>query len=284
MIKGELKGSNKRTCSVVLGTPEILKKIMLFSPHKECTVSARVSSTWNPIALDVLWYELPSVYPLLELLAPLGWDSAQELGFPKFVNPLDWEHFHSYAQRVRYVTWDGGEHSKPQKGYTGGHLSWIVFSNIYLDNPTVGPLLPNLSTLRWTVRNNTTALQLLPFLFGSIKDLQLDFRKQCSSETVNSILHRLGTREPGIINFHLSTHHDVDKVDKSLAACLQHTTELQMVMLLRRFGAPRVVGALKDLKHLHSIFLVLRLVDGRAKGSLSLVSNGICSSMHLAPP
>ncbi|KAG9008632.1 hypothetical protein FRB94_013039 [Tulasnella sp. JGI-2019a] len=244
-----------RSQSTIFNTPEILKEIMLLSALKERAVLARVSHTWSSVALDALWHKLDSIFPLLELIASLEWDSEDELRFPKFVEPPDWERFQSYARRVRDLNWDDGQSSKTRNGHTDGYLSQTVFSDIYLHRPTAGPLLPGLLTLKRVVLNDSTALHLLPFLSGCVTDLHIDLGDDCSHETVNSLLYQLGTREPGVVDFKFFTHHVVDEVDEALAVCLHHMAALEQITLPKQFGAPRIVEALRDLKGLCCILV-----------------------------
>lgn len=65
--------------SAALQIPEIFKEVKLMSDRTECAVAARVSRAWSPVALDVLWRELDSIYPVLELISPLKLNGYKEL-------------------------------------------------------------------------------------------------------------------------------------------------------------------------------------------------------------
>lgn len=58
-----------------LGICEILDYIFSYSQKKDLAIAARVSWLWSNIALDHLWRDIDSVFPLLEVgLPPLKMD------------------------------------------------------------------------------------------------------------------------------------------------------------------------------------------------------------------
>ncbi|KAG8961247.1 hypothetical protein FRC00_012868, partial [Tulasnella sp. 408] len=56
-----------------LALEEILRLIFKFAEKAPLSRAARVSRAWSDIALQELWRSLPSIFPLLRLLAPLEW-------------------------------------------------------------------------------------------------------------------------------------------------------------------------------------------------------------------
>ena len=51
--------------------PETLEQVFSILPKPSQFQCALVCHAWSPIALDVLWREMPSYLPLLELISPL---------------------------------------------------------------------------------------------------------------------------------------------------------------------------------------------------------------------
>lgn len=60
----------------VLAIPELIRNIFQYSEDEDCASGALVSRTIGEVALDVLWREMDSLFPLLNVLSPLwpeGW-------------------------------------------------------------------------------------------------------------------------------------------------------------------------------------------------------------------
>lgn len=174
--------------------------------------------------------------------------------FPALVKLVNWERFYSYARCVRSLRWDDSQALYTQKGLSGA-VSSTVFSNAYLNYPLSGSLLPNATEFRWMTRSSTDAvLELLPFLSVWVESLHIELTRGCRSDVVDTLLHRLGSREPGVINFELFVHNDVKEVQNALAACFGRMQALRTVTLPRRFGTSTVVAALERLKQIEEVF------------------------------
>ncbi|KAG9031055.1 hypothetical protein FRB95_003220 [Tulasnella sp. JGI-2019a] len=228
--------SEKILHSTALKIPEILKEVMLLSKRPEHAMSARECRTWSAIAIDVLWRDLNSVFPLLELIAPLEQGPENRLVFPNFIKPVEWERFHSYVRRVRSFAYNDTETHLTRNGYTG-IISKTIFGDVYLINPTSGPLLPNASEVTWTANEATTAHLLLPFISSHTEGLSIELGPKCSAEAINNLLNHLRCRVSGVLDFKFFIHNQVDDVTESLATCLGQMKALQRVTLPMRFGA-----------------------------------------------
>ncbi|KAG9031054.1 hypothetical protein FRB95_003219 [Tulasnella sp. JGI-2019a] len=248
--------------SVALKIPEILKEVLLLSERPERATSARVCRAWSSIAIDVLWHHLDSIFPLLELIAPLERGSVKRLVFSDLVEPVDWERFDSYERRVRSLAYNDTGDRLTRNGYTG-IISKAIFSDVYINNPESGPLLPNVSKVTWITGEVNTALLLLPFLSSSTLSLRIELEPKCPVKTINSLLNRLGGRVSGLLEFSFFVQNQVGEVDEGLAKCLGQMESLQKVTLPICFGAPRVVTALTSLKELTTIRRHLNTPHGR---------------------
>lgn len=62
-----------------LGIPELLQIIFQNSDDSVRATAARVNRTWSHTALDVLWYKLTRLSPLLRLLGELEINEDNEL-------------------------------------------------------------------------------------------------------------------------------------------------------------------------------------------------------------
>ncbi|KAG8992519.1 hypothetical protein FRB94_011530 [Tulasnella sp. JGI-2019a] len=173
---------NLQPGSAVLKTPEILREVLLLSERPERAKSARVCRAWSSIVIDVLWADLDSIFPLLELIAPLERDSERRLVFPDLVERVDWGRFDSYARRVRSLAYNDTEDRLTQNGYTG-IISKTIFSDIYINNPKSGPLLPNATKVVWMTYDPDTALLLLPFLSDSTLSLHVELGPKFPTST-----------------------------------------------------------------------------------------------------
>ncbi|KAG8990103.1 hypothetical protein FRB94_013758 [Tulasnella sp. JGI-2019a] len=229
--------------------PEILKKVLEFTDTGSQAASARVNRFWNAVALDVLWLDLEGVVPLLELIGPLELDSLDHLVFGYKPGLIDWDHFHSYARRVRHLIWDDASNITTREGYSGP-LSQTMFGDIFADCTRVDPLLPNLTNVKWIMDKHSISIQILPFLSSSTTTLDIAFPSQISTNAINVLLYRLPSRAPMVSDLRIYGEIHVNLVDTALEACLTGMKELRMVTLPRCFGSSKIVTALGRLDHL----------------------------------
>ncbi|KAG8978744.1 hypothetical protein FRB93_010892 [Tulasnella sp. JGI-2019a] len=248
----KMNEGEKNLQSGALKIPEILEEVMQLSERPDRAASARVCRSWTPVAIDVLWRDLDSIFPLLELIAPLERDAEGSLIFPDLIQPVDWERLDSYACRVRSLVYDDTEDCSTWNGYTG-RISERILSDVHLNRLSSGSILPNVIKVNWIAEEATTTLLLLFFLSSRTQHLRIELGSRCPTKIINSLLKLLGSRVASVIEFKFFIHRQVDDVDEELAKCLMQMEALERVMLPRRFGAPKVVTALTCLKQLKSL-------------------------------
>ncbi|KAG9021864.1 hypothetical protein FRB95_001248 [Tulasnella sp. JGI-2019a] len=200
-------------------TPHENRRMKNLQPGSAVLKTPEICRAWSSIVIDVLWADLDSIFPLLELIAPLERDSERRLVFPDLVERVDWGRFDSYARRVRSLAYNDTEDRLTQNGYTG-IISKTIFSDIYINNPKSGPLLPNATKVVWMTYDPDTALLLLPFLSDSTLSLHVELGPKFPVKAINSLLNRLGGRVPDLLDFNFFIHKQVDDVDEGLAKCL----------------------------------------------------------------
>ncbi|KAG8943931.1 hypothetical protein FRC04_002419 [Tulasnella sp. 424] len=155
----------------VLGIYEILDHIFSYSQKQDLAIAAQVSWLWSNIALDHLWRDIDSVFPLLEVgLPPLKmhgeWFSTGK------IESQNWERFQHYARRVHRLSLNDGDTGWIQSSHEPSPQQ--VWSTPALERPGIDPLLPNIQEISWTVIHEMANLpHILPFISSSLKALTI---------------------------------------------------------------------------------------------------------------
>lgn len=241
----------------------MIQQVLDVSSPSSRAASAQVCTTWSTIALDLLWRNLNTPWPLLELISPLERDSDGEYVrlsstennhrliltllrrqiFTETTLTVDWNRFDSYARRVRSLDWDDEDTI----------LSPTLFGHIYLSRPGLQPLLPRVVAVKWTVHHDEAALHLLPFLSSSVNDLLVSFGPYVANDSIDDLLRSLSLRVEGLKTFEIAGLIAIHGVDVALADCLKQMEVLEVVTLPQWFGTPRVVAALGSLTSLKEV-------------------------------
>ncbi|KIO31396.1 hypothetical protein M407DRAFT_19540, partial [Tulasnella calospora MUT 4182] len=160
-----------------LAIPEIIQHVL---SSGVCRITARNAALtcglWKDLALDELWKDLDSIFPLLWVLVPLQVDTTaprdkKTIWTAEALSPLpeDWNRLETYARRVRTLIFD----ISPT---TGNTFDLSMFQTVIQLRPSGKDLLPNLRKFTYNARQQSSpdALPLfLTFLGASIVELKL---------------------------------------------------------------------------------------------------------------
>ncbi|KAG8945177.1 hypothetical protein FRC04_001156 [Tulasnella sp. 424] len=225
----------------VLSTPELLLAIFSVADDDVLLAAATVCRKWSTLALDCLWRDLKSVYPLLVLVylstrEDLLHDSDEEsLQCP---STTDWERYDAYAARIRSITSDD---SKP-----GGF--WDL-AELSLYHPRGQFFPPNVRTLSWGC-NHKLKLAVLPFISKSTEHLHLQLGGGFKVETAQKLLRCIIQRQPNLKSLSLNTDIWPECIEGSLAQLISNSRQLESVALPRYYQSSRIVEALGHLPQL----------------------------------
>ncbi|KAG8971119.1 hypothetical protein FRC05_011488 [Tulasnella sp. 425] len=149
--------------SPALTLHDILTCVFTFVEKGQLPSSARVCKAWNEPVLDELWKELPSLFPLLDLLGTLTFRDGLD-------NPA-WDRWTFYATRIRRLTIDDtrarGSRNSVFHPELLTHLrsSFLKSGGIYL--------IPKIQKLSLSYSHPTTASLALLFSDPSLQILNL---------------------------------------------------------------------------------------------------------------
>ncbi|KAG8916781.1 hypothetical protein FRC01_002872 [Tulasnella sp. 417] len=236
-----------------LSLPELLTLVFYFSQLADVATSARVCKGWSDTALNYLWRDLDSVFPLLELLFDINLIKGKPGSFmlKKLINVLgnaDWDRFHSYGKRVRSLEFDEAwtYREDPQTP----ELDPMIVAVLCLHHPFGASFLPRLQKLNWATEGS--ALSMLPFLSGELKELYLEMSTETAS-MVNEVLKVIIHRSPSLIKLSLEAKVQVVRVETSLAKWLQTTENLEEVSVPPYYLTPVIIQTLGSLPKLNVI-------------------------------
>ncbi|KAG9019514.1 hypothetical protein FRB90_001176 [Tulasnella sp. 427] len=149
-----------------LAVHEILGNILRYAQKPDQARAARVSSLWCDVALDWVWRDIPSVLPLLRLLARLEETNAG-LAFAERIERYQWERFRNCARRVRILNYDDSDPDHPSQLYSSCLSSAVGIALLALKPSDFGPLLPKIHEIQWSASHDIITLQnLVPFIHG----------------------------------------------------------------------------------------------------------------------
>ncbi|KAG8950602.1 hypothetical protein FRC03_012798, partial [Tulasnella sp. 419] len=240
---------------------DILNSIFSFLRPAQLVVAAQISRIWSDCALDLLWRNLPTIVPLLELLAPLS-VSRESSGdcwvLPRRIPNVKWQRFQYYESKVMMLTQDD---SIPING-VNIPLSPTIYSTLLLHTLRRREFLPNLRKVWWTVIPSSSSHFIVSVLHDSVIHLSITFSKV--GEGIGYFLEDLQGRTKNIrtlsIKLRPSVARDLIKCQGSLIELLQQSPNLVEIFLPQFSLSPPIVVALGSLPHLKS----LQLSDGGA--------------------
>ncbi|KAG8913134.1 hypothetical protein FRC01_004717 [Tulasnella sp. 417] len=242
----------------VLFTPELLSLVFSHIHSASLATSARVCKAWSDTALNELWRDLDSVFPLLELLFDINLikgehDSRLLKELTNILGDADWNRFHSYGERVRSLDFDQAWTYREDPDIPDFDSN--VAATLCLHHPFGAAFLPHLRNLRWTT--DGSALPMLPFLSSELKKLYIDMSTETAS-TANEVFKAIVHRTPSLINFELQAQVQSPSIITSLARWFETTPNLEEVSLPPNYLTSPLIRALGSLPKLKKIEASLR--------------------------
>ncbi|KIO32387.1 hypothetical protein M407DRAFT_18698 [Tulasnella calospora MUT 4182] len=230
-----------------LAIPELLYIIFSFSDAPELARSARVCKNWSDRALDELWRDLDSVFPLLELLMDselvraASRDSADLEVVSSALANADWPRFHSYAKRVQFFHFDNLDTPLLEYGLMG---------SICLHHPYGPSLLPRLRRLDWST--GWSALLMIPFLSEDSTHLNLELYS-ASDAQIKETFNALRNRTLKLRTFRLDTKAFGAASESALALWLEKMETLEILNLPPYYLSARILATIRTFPRLEII-------------------------------
>lgn len=213
----------------------ILRLIFQFADQASLSSAARVSRAWSEIALDQLWRSLPSIFPLIKLLAPLNWilDATQyHQSLLSSLANADWHRFRGYALRVRCVNAD-----------------YEFKADLPLDSAALvqmfcrtAPLLPNVQRVSWKFVQSKNCTSILPFIGPQLEKLALVMDRGIDEDEQILLMQSLRNLVPNLRSLRLASFVTAERTSTSLAALISSCPKLLHLELPAGFLTRRVVG------------------------------------------
>ncbi|KAG8944635.1 hypothetical protein FRC04_001675 [Tulasnella sp. 424] len=161
-----------------LALHDILACVLAFVEKSQLPSSARVCKAWNELALNELWKDLPSLFPLLDLLGTLVYEN----GAWTFQEGLDdpaWDRWIFYATRIRCLTIDDTQVRGSRNSVIHPELS-IHLRSSYSKWEGIH-LTPKIQKLSLSYSDPATASLALLFSDPSLKALHLSLESSAGN-------------------------------------------------------------------------------------------------------
>ncbi|KAG8914850.1 hypothetical protein FRC00_010336 [Tulasnella sp. 408] len=222
---------------------------MIFSVSKapELARSARVCKNWSDPALDELWRDLQSVFPLLQLVMDSELTQTASVGPADLeavsiaLADVDWPRFCSYAKRVQVLYFDD----------TFFQDSALVEA-ICLHHPYGPSLLPRLKKLDWFTFQSSPSF--IPFISKDLVNLDLQLH-DTDEAWIKEIFSALRHRTLKLKVFHLDTEVVGAVSEAALASWLEQMETLESLELPPYYLTERIVTAIGAFPRLRTIDL-----------------------------
>lgn len=157
----------------MLSVHEILSHILGYCNKLDLAAAGLVSRFWNDVALDYLWREIKSVFPLLKILCPLMKTNGK-WQFAGTIPKQNWDRFQSYARRIRRLS-HNDYYSYKLKNIPRESFSTLLPTLVVPECVQIDPLLPSIVEINWSVVTDIDNLSwILPFISPSLKILEID--------------------------------------------------------------------------------------------------------------
>ncbi|KIO23774.1 hypothetical protein M407DRAFT_26773 [Tulasnella calospora MUT 4182] len=244
-----------------LRIPEVLLEIFVASTDSTRAAAARVCRSWSSLALDVLWRDMESPIPLLQVLSPLqpkqtpeqDGETYDDWDFANGLFDVDWTRFHSYATRIRTLVYRLND---PAIGSKNNCLSPRALERVALLYPQGRCLVPNIQELRCHVTWDE-AVQTIPAFVGpNLKTLAMSFCTGMPGRCLKGLFQALVSRTAMLDHFHLSTDCPVVEFEGALAKWFESTPLLTEAELPRYYQTEAIVETLGRLESLRSLATV----------------------------
>ncbi|KAG8944663.1 hypothetical protein FRC04_001627 [Tulasnella sp. 424] len=242
--------STKKARADPTTVPELLANVLSFATHSALASCAVVCKPWSEVALDYLWRDLDSVFPLLELvmdihlLDDLGFSG--DLGLERFSNMLsgaDWSRFQIYAGRVKHLSYENGE---PYRNDWTPSLDPNGIALLCLRSPSGLVLLPRLKTLEWSTDESVAPI--FPFLSPQLESLEVELTG--TSYLANDFFSTLAGRIPNLKSFTLKTPIPSRDIEGSLQKVISSWKNLEALKLPPYYLRPSILEAAASLPNL----------------------------------
>ncbi|KIO32346.1 hypothetical protein M407DRAFT_4538 [Tulasnella calospora MUT 4182] len=226
--------------SCPLALKEILRLIFQFTERASLLAAATVSQLWSTIALNTLLRALPSIFPLLKLLAPQTWFLDATNYHESLLLSLaraDWGRFRQYALRIRSVDVDYAEKAD---------LPLDAAALVQTFHGT-SPLLPNVKTITWRFINNRDCTSILPFLGPQLESLELRMAKLVDHSEQSLLMQSLLHRTPNLSVLRVASFALAHQMSSSLASFISSLPKLVRLKLPAFFLTKEVVTTIAKL-------------------------------------
>ncbi|KAG8913891.1 hypothetical protein FRC01_004337, partial [Tulasnella sp. 417] len=243
-----------------LSIPELLFVIFAFSEKPELARSARVCKDWSDAALDELWKDLDSIFPLLELVLDLdllrtaSHNSATPEAYEDISSALanaDWSRFYSHAKRVQSLEYVEGHDYRELEDMPA--LGSSVIGVICLHYPYGPCLLPHLRKALW-YSGSGSALSILPFLPKDLAHLDLELFGSSDGQ-LKAAFNAFRNRSLHLKSFTFSTEVAGPISDAALGLWLETMETLESVKLPDYYLTTPVLSRIGTLPRLRVIDL-----------------------------
>ncbi|KAG9024645.1 hypothetical protein FS837_005246, partial [Tulasnella sp. UAMH 9824] len=209
---------------------EILNEVFYLLPKRaDAAAAATVCRTWTSVALNIVWQDLPSVFPLLELLGPLTYVDTRGWDFEHGIPDANFARLTAYTSRVRSVRYND------QERWTGGYrqrISTDVSAKIlyYIASHHGLCLLPSVRSIEWAVAKDEAVLQILPFLCPTLVSLDLKLGCEVSGRATLAMLRTLSSVLPKELkNFRFFPSMENETIDTELTSTLNQFDSLSIL-------------------------------------------------------
>ncbi|KAG8920924.1 hypothetical protein FRC01_000526, partial [Tulasnella sp. 417] len=236
--------------------PELVDGVLSFATRPTLVSCALVCKRWSQVALDRLWKQLDSIFPLLELVTSLELLKDIDLCVPEALQTLsdelseaDWSRFHCYADRVRTLSCGYQEDYYP--GPTAPKIAPEAIAMLCLHHPAGLTLLPHVEVLKWYAGGS--AMPMLPFLSPQVKSLEVELTGD--SHSINCFFHALGGRNLNLRTFALQTPTRAMDIEESLQKAISTWKNLKTLTVPPYYLRPSILNATSSLPNLTSLHM-----------------------------
>ncbi|KAG8937720.1 hypothetical protein FRC00_001620 [Tulasnella sp. 408] len=229
-----------------LAIEEILRMILQFADQESLVAAARVCQFWSRIALDERWKSLPSIFPLLELVAPRYWILDPTRYHQNLLSSLakaDWVRFREYSSRIKFV--GVGQKMKTDLPPDSAGLVQMFHGP--------SPLLPNIQTVSWRYNHSQNYMSILPFIGPRLENLSLEMDEGIDNVAQSLLMQSLTNRVPTLKSLRLTSFGSAHHISHPFAALISSSPNLTQLLLPPYFLTKEVVAATAQLPLLKTL-------------------------------
>ncbi|KAG9032243.1 hypothetical protein FS837_002777 [Tulasnella sp. UAMH 9824] len=223
-----------------LALEEILRLILQFAEQPSLVAAARVCKFWSHIALDERWRSLPSISPLLELVAPRSYILNPIKYHQNLMSALakaDWGRFRYYSSRIKSIG-----------------VGQTVTTDLPPDSAGLvqlfhgpSPLLPDIKTVSWRFNQNQNCMSILPFIGPQLENLFLEMDEGIDNVAKSLLFQNLAQRVSTLKFLRLISSGFAHPISASLATLISSLPRLTHLELPPFFLTQEVVAAAAQL-------------------------------------